>query len=207
MIRNSLFNNVSRETIDKIDKYHLFLVENNKKTSLISKNSEKDAYNRHYLDSAQIIKYLDPNDIKLIDIGTGAGLPGIILELIKKDFKMKFNTEIIDKSPKKCDFLKKVTRLLDINVKIHNCEINMLRNSSYDTIVARAFKPLDKFLEIILKNSIKFKKMILLKGENYSKEINDASKHYEIKCESHQSITNPLSKVLVIKSVRKKNYV
>ncbi len=204
MIRNNLFNNVSRETIDKIDKYHVFLIENNKKTSLISKNSEENAYERHYLDSAQIIKYIDHRDRNLLDIGTGAGLPGIILELIKKDFGLNFKVEIIDKSPKKCHFLEKAIRFLDIDIKIHNSDIKMLRNFSYDVLVARAFKPLREFLSIILENSIKFKKIILLKGENYKKEINEALQQFVIKCESHQSMTNSQSKVLVIKSVSKK---
>ena len=108
MIRSSYFEkSVSRETLLKLTKYHEFLIENNKKISLISKNTEKIAVKRHYEDCAQLIKYIDKTDKTILDVGTGAGLPGIILEIIKNDHDMSFSTHLVEKSPKKGKFLKK----------------------------------------------------------------------------------------------------
>ena len=93
MIRSNYFDkSVSRETLSKISKYNEFLLENNKKMALISKNTEKIAVERHYEDSAQIIRYLDKNDKTILDIGSGAGLPGIILDIIKRPQFKVFNT-------------------------------------------------------------------------------------------------------------------
>ena len=176
---------------------------NNQKMSLISKSTEQEAYIRHYEDSAQIIEYISNQDENILDIGTGAGLPGIILDLIKVDKKLDFHVNLLEKSPKKCKFLKKAIRLLDLDIKIHNADVNMVRNKNYSVVTARAFKPLGTFLNILHKSNIKFKKLILLKGEKYENEILDAKKYWEINCELHDSITNKASKVFVINSVKR----
>ena len=101
MIRSNYFDkSVSRETLGKILKYHEFLLESNQKLSLISKSTEKEAIVRHYVDCAQIIKYFDKNDKSVLDIGSGAGLPGIILDIIKKDHNLNFSTHLVEKAQK-----------------------------------------------------------------------------------------------------------
>ena len=206
MIRSKYLDSfVSRETSRKLYQYHQCLMNNNQKMSLISKSTEREAYIRHYEDSAQIIEYISNQDENILDIGTGAGLPGIILDLIKVDKKLDFHVNLLEKSPKKCKFLKQAIRLLDLDIKIHNANVNMLRNKNYSVVTARAFKPLGTFLDILDNSNIKFKKLILLKGEKYENEILDAEKYWEIKCELHDSITNKASKVFVINSVKRIN--
>ena len=204
MIRSNYFEkSVSRETLVKISKYHGFLIENNRKMSLISKNSENIAIDRHYVDCAQLIKYLDKSDKTILDIGSGAGLPGIILDIIKKDYNLEFSTHLVEKSPKKVKFLNEANSFLDLDIKIHNCDVRMISKKNFTTLVSRAFKPMKEFLEIIIESNIDFKEIILMKGEKFLEEINEAKKYFEINCESHKSITNPSSKVFVIKSVSK----
>jgi 16S rRNA (guanine527-N7)-methyltransferase len=204
MIRSNYFEKiVSRETFVKISKYHSFLIENNRKMSLISKYSENIAVDRHYVDCAQLIKYLDKSDKTILDIGSGAGLPGIILDIIKKDYNLEFSTHLVEKSPKKVKFLNEANSFLDLDIKIHNCDVRMISKKNFTTLVSRAFKPMKEFLEIIIESNIDFKKIILMKGENFLEEINEAKKYFEINCESHESITNPSSKVFVIKGVSK----
>jgi len=204
MIRSNYFEkSVSRETLVKISKYHSFLIENNRKMSLISKNSENIAIDRHYVDCAQLIKYLDKSDKNILDIGSGAGLPGIILDIIKKDYNLEFSTHLVEKSPKKVKFLNEANSFLDLDIKIHNCDVRMISKKNFTTLVSRAFKPMKEFLEIIIESNIDFKKIILMKGEKFLEEINEAKKYFEINCESHKSITNPSSKVFVIKGVSK----
>ena len=204
MIRSSyLEKNVSRETLLKLTKYHEFLIENNKKMSLISKKTEEVAVKRHYEDCAQIIKYLDKSDKTILDVGTGAGLPGIILEIIKNDYDMTFSTHLVEKSPKKGKFLEKVNSFLDLDLKIHNCDVDSMKKKDFTTLIGRAFKPMRNFLEIISKAQLMFTKIIMMKGENYLNEFNEAKKYFEINCDMHDSITNPGSKLFVIKGVTK----
>lgn len=204
MIRSSYFEkSVSRETLLKLNKYHEFLIENNKKISLISKNTEKIAVKRHYEDCAQLIKYIDKTDKTILDVGTGAGLPGIILEIIKNDHNMSFSTHLVEKSPKKGKFLKKVNSFLDLDLKIHNCDVNSMNKKEFTTLISRAFKPMRTFLEIISNAQLKFKKIIMMKGENFMDEFIEAKKYFEINCDIHESMTNPGSKLFVIKGVTK----
>ena len=204
MIRSSYFeNSVSRETLLKLTKYHEFLIENNQKMSLISKKSEEIAVKRHYEDCAQLIKYLDKTDKIILDVGTGAGLPGIILDIIKNDHDLSFSTHLVDKSPKKSEFLKKANSFLDLDLKIHNCDVGSMKKKDYTTLISRAFKPMKNFLEIISKAQLMFTKIIMMKGENYLDEFDEAKKYFEINCDMHDSITNPGSKLFVIKGVNK----
>ena len=204
MIRSSYFEkSVSRETLLKLNKYHEFLIENNKKISLISKNTEKIAVKRHYEDCAQLIKYIDKTDKTILDVGTGAGLPGIILEIIKNDHDMSFSTHLVEKSPKKGKFLKKVNSFLDLDLKIHNCDVNSMNKKDFTTLISRAFKPMRSFLETISNAQLKFKKIIMMKGENFMDEFIEAKKYFEINCDIHESMTNPGSKLFVIKGVTK----
>jgi len=204
MIRNSYIETiVSRETFKNIIKYSEFLIDYNKKLNLISKSTEKLIMNRHFDDSAQLIKFINKNDKKILDIGSGAGFPGIVMELIKKDLNLDFKTELSEKSVKKCTYLQELCNYLKIDVVIHNEDVRKIKTKEYTTLVSRAFKPIGTFLEIIEQGRINFNKILLLKGENYKKEIDEASKHWEINCDIHDSVTNRASKVFVINSVKK----
>ena len=204
MIRSSYFEkSVSRETLLKLNKFHELLIENNKKMSLISKKTEEIAVERHYEDCAQLIKYLKKSDKTILDIGTGAGLPGIILEIIKNDYEMSFSTHLVEKSPKKGKFLEKANSFLDLDLKIHNCDVGSMKKIDFTTLISRAFKPMRSFLQIISNAQLKYKKIIMMKGENFMDEFNEAKKYFEINCDIHNSVTNPGSKLFVIKCVTK----
>ena len=202
MIRNPYLNSiVSRETFKKINNYCDFLIKYNQKINLISKSSEINIMNRHIEDSAQLIKYIDKNDKTILDIGSGAGFPGIVMELIKNDLDLEFTLEIVEKSPKKCTYLQELCKYLEIDVAIHNYDVKDLKRKSFDVIASRAFKPMLSFLNILEQSGLNFRKILLLKGENYKLEMNEAKKHWEINCDMYESVTNPNSKVFVINSV------
>ena len=95
-----------------------------------------------------------------------------------------------------CDYLK-------IDVVIHNDDVRKIKKKDFSTLVSRAFKPLDIFLEILEEGGINFEKILLLKGENHKKEMEQALKHWVINCDLHESITKPGSKVFVINSVQR----
>ncbi len=204
MIRNKYLERiVSRETYKNLLKYREFLLEYNRKINLISKSSEEIVMNRHFEDSAQLMKFIDKNDKNILDIGSGAGFPGIVMELIKKDLNLDFKIELSEKSIKKCTYLQELCDYLKIDVVIHNDDVRKIKRKSFTTLVSRAFKPIGTFLEIIEQGKINFNKILLLKGESYKKEMNQAEKHWEINCDTYDSITNPASKVFVINSVKR----
>ena len=194
---------VSRETLKKIEKYCDFLIEYNKKLNLISKSTENIIMSRHIEDSSQLLKYIKSEDKNILDIGSGAGFPGIVMYIIKNDLNLDFNLDIVEKSSKKCTYLQELCKFLEIDVVIHNHDVKNLEKKNYTTLVSRAFKPLDSFLHILDMSNITFNKILLLKGQSYNTELTEAEKHWEIKCDTHESITNPGSKVLVINSVKK----
>ena len=194
---------VSRETLNKIEKYCDFLIKYNKKLNLISKSTENIIMSRHIEDSSQLLKYINSKDKNILDIGSGAGFPGIVMYIIKNDLNLDFKLDIVEKSSKKCTYLQELCKFLEIDVVIHNHDVKNLEKKNYTTLVSRAFKPLDSFLHILDMSNIKFNKILLLKGQSYNTELTEAEKHWEIKCDTHDSVTNPGSKVLVINSVKK----
>ena len=141
---------VSRETIISLKKYEDILIKANKSLNLIGNSTIKDIWTRHFLDSAQVIDFIDKNDKTLIDLGSGAGFPGLILAITSKDRKIPLKIKLIEKSPKKTKFLKDLINKLHIDVEVTNQ--NILKDSkklSADVFVARAFKPLKIILELI----------------------------------------------------------
>ncbi|MBT5899625.1 MAG: 16S rRNA (guanine(527)-N(7))-methyltransferase RsmG [Candidatus Pelagibacter sp.] len=194
---------VSRETLNKIEKYCDFLIKYNKKLNLISKSTENIIMSRHIEDSSQLLKYISSEDKNILDIGSGAGFPGIAMYIVKNDLNLDFKLDIVEKSSKKCTYLQELCKFLEIDVVIHNHDVKNLEKKNYTTLVSRAFKPLDSFLHILDMSNIKFNKILLLKGQSYNTELTEAEKHWEIKCDTHDSVTNPGSKVLVINSVKK----
>ena len=179
------------------------MIEYNKKINLISKSSEELIMSRHIEDSAQIMRFIDKNDKKILDIGSGAGFPGIVMELVKKDLGFEFKLELVEKSIRKCTYLQELCDYLKIDVVIHNDDVRKIKKKDFSTLVSRAFKPLDIFLEILEEGGINFEKILLLKGENHKKEMEQALKHWVINCDQHESITKPGSKVFVINSVQR----
>ena len=167
----------------------------NQKYNLISKNTEKSVWERHILDSAQIIDYVEfKNGSSLSDFGSGAGFPGIIIALYNK--KKNFHVKLYEKSPVKCSFLNECLQLLNIRAEIKSGNVfdNEI-NSEY--LVFRAFKKLPELLKISRENRIKPHKMIILKGKNAQEEINKALKIEKFDYKLFSSITDLESKIII----------
>jgi len=193
-LRNKLGYSV-KSTI-KIRKYVDLLLKANKKYNLISKTTERIIWLRHILDSAQITKFLDRNQSKIIaDFGSGAGLPGIIIALYND--KNRFHVKLYEKSPVKRTFLKKVINELNI----HNVEIfgNIYSEKiSTDIILCRAFKKLPEIMKISREIVKKPHKIIILKGRNADKEIKELSIEGNYSYRLEKSITDHDSKIILI---------
>jgi 16S rRNA (guanine527-N7)-methyltransferase len=187
--------NVSRETIEKLNKYRDFLVSSNKLLNLIGKTTENHIFYRHFADSAQIYDLIEDKS-EIIDLGSGAGFPGVILKILMDYNKIDGNIVLIEKSPKKCKFLKDLADKLDLTIKIVNLKIENFNLNKISTIVSRAFKNTVDTMDILFKNNDKIENIILLKGKTYQQELEDAKKKYTFDVEKFRSITSDESFIL-----------
>jgi 16S rRNA (guanine527-N7)-methyltransferase len=193
--------NVSRETIEKLKIYNDFLLENNKLLNLIGKTTENKVFSRHFKDSAQIYDLIE-NKSEIIDIGSGAGFPGVIIKILMDSKKIDGNIVLIEKSHKKCKFLNDLSKKLGITIKIQNVRIEDYKFSKISTIVSRAFKKVIDTIDILFKNKDKMRSVILMKGKTYQHELEDAKKKYTFHVEKFRSITSDESYILKISNIK-----
>ena len=207
-IKNSklVIKNVSRETLDDLNKYSLSILKKNKEINLISASTEKSINTRHISDSAQVIDFIDKNDVKICtDLGSGAGLPGIVLAILMKPKNPEFKVIFYEKSYHKSNFLKEISKKLKLNTEINQKNIFDEKDLSTDIIISRAFKPLPVIFEIASKNFIKFKYIILFLGKSGKEILKEASKKWKFDYEKKKSLTNDDSLVVKISNLKKKN--
>jgi 16S rRNA (guanine527-N7)-methyltransferase len=193
--------NVSRETIEKLNKYKEFLLSSNKSLNLIGKTTENQIFTRHFIDSGQIYDLIDDKS-EIIDLGSGAGFPGVVLKILMDNNNINGNITLIDKSPKKCRFLQDLSDKLSLTLKIVNLKIENFKFNKISTVVSRAFKKTIDTMDIILKNNDKIKDIILIKGKTYQQEIDEAKKKYTFDVEKFRSITSDESYILKISNIK-----
>ena len=201
----SRFSRVSRETITSLKKYEDILINANKKLNLVGNSTLKDIWTRHFLDSFQVIDFIEKNDKSLIDLGSGAGFPGLVIALGLKDRKFPLKVKLVEKSPKKTKFLKSLIHQLDLDVEIINQNIlEKQKKLSEDVFVARAFKPLKIIMELIHNNAKNWKKIFIYLGKTGKSKLLQASKSWDIKYKQRMSITSSDSIVIEVNKLKKK---
>jgi len=200
------FARVSRETIISLKKYEELLVKANKSLNLIGKSTINQIWNRHILDSFQVIDFIDKNDKSLVDIGSGAGFPGLILAIAAKDRKIPIKISLIEKSIKKTNFLKETIQKLnlDVNVICQNV-LDAKEKLAQDVFVARAFKPLPIILKLIHNKALNLKKFFVFLGKTGNNELLQASKSWDIKYKQRMSVTSKDSYIIEINNLKKIN--
>jgi len=202
----SSFFRVSRETIKYLENYEDLVINTNKKLNLIGKSTVNQIWHRHILDSFQAIDFIDKNDEKIVDLGSGAGFPGIILALAAKDRNYPFKVELIEKSSKKSKFLETAIKKLKLNAKVRCENIFDKKKIIYgDVFVARAFKPLPIILKLINNQLRNFKKIIIFLGKTGKDELLEASKSWDIEYKQRVSITSSDSIIIEVKKLKKIN--
>ena len=205
-IDNISTSNVPRETLMELDSYKEAIIEKNKSINLISKSTERSIKQRHIEDSAQTIDFIDNKDINICtDLGSGAGLPGIVLGILMKPKKPLFKVIFYEKSYHKSNFLKEMTKKFNLNSEVHQKNIFDEKNLTTDVIISRAFKPLSIIFEISQKNFKNFKYIILFLGKSGKKILNDSRKSWRFDIEEKKSSTNDGSIIVKISNLKKKN--
>ena len=204
-IDNFKLSNVSRETLKELEDFSKAIISKNKSINLISKSTEKSINSRHINDSAQTIDFINKNDIKICtDLGSGAGLPGIVLGILMKPKKPVFKLIFYEKSFHKSVFLKEMTKKFNLNSEIHQKNIFEQKNLCTDVIISRAFKPLPIIFQIAKNNFKNFKYIILFLGKSGKKILDDAFETWKFDYEEKKSLTNDESMIVKISNLRKK---
>ena len=197
--------NVSRETFKELEEYSSSILRRNKKINLIGSSTEKSINTRHILDSAQTIDLIKGNDEKMCtDIGSGAGLPGIVLAILMKRKKPLFKVIFYEKSFHKSNFLKEVSKKLELNTEVYQKNIFEEKNLRTDIIISRAFKPLPIILGLAKENFQKFESIILFLGKTGKEILSEALTKWEFQYKEKKSITNDNSFIIKISNLKKK---
>ena len=198
--------NVPRETFLDFESFIAMLQKRNEEINIISKETAKNDVirKRHIVDSAQIIDFVDLNSNIITDIGSGGGMPGIIISIMIKNLKKSIRINLYEKSHHKSSFLRKVSRDLKLNTEVMQKNIFETQNLESGTIMARAFKPLPIILELVFRNFSNYKNLILFMGKNGEKILEDTLKIWDFDFEKKKSITSEDSFLLNIKNIKKK---
>ena len=186
--------NFSDQSIEKLKDFKNLVLKENKNYNLIAKSTENQIWVRHVLDSAQLVKFIDFKSNSLADLGTGAGFPGIVIEIFNKN--KAFHVKLFEKSPVKRQFLLRVIKELKLNAEV----LGDIQYHALDTdiIICRAFKKLDRIIQVSREIAKKPHKLIILKGQNAQEEINKTFKTKKYPYKLENSITNNKSKIILM---------
>ena len=182
-----------------IEDFILLLLQENQKHNFIGKSTIEDVWNRHVLDSAQLMRFIPNQNLKFADLGTGAGFPGLLLSILGLK-----EIHLIEKSFRKCEFLRKAKLFSNNRIFIHQVKIEELSVNQFDCIVSRAFAPLDELLFHVEKFLKKDGFCLFLKGKNLSKEIAKAEEKFNFQYELFPSLTSQESSVIKITKIKQK---
>jgi len=192
--------NLNKTQVEKIEFFIISIINYNQHTNLVGKSTIENFWDRHVLDCLQLTKYINNKKLKILDLGTGAGLPGVLLSIVGYQ-----NLLMVDSIKKKTDFVKKIIKELSLSAKIQNKRIEKAPISQHDIIVSRALAPLTKLLTYARMYSNKNTTSLFLKGRNVNNEINKTMKEFFFDFEKIESISSGDGCILQIKNIKAKN--
>lgn len=195
---------VSCETMGLLTIYHDLLVEWQSKFNLVSNSSLQQAWNRHFEDSVQLYEYIPQNAVSLIDFGSGAGFPAMVLAIIAKEKTPYLNFTLVESIKKKTLYLNEVALKTGVSVNIINDRIENIKKQKYDVITSRAMTSLNDLLKYAYPFCHKQTVCIFPKGKNYSSELAEAHKTWKFKCDIKQSKVSDEGKILIVTDIQKK---
>ena len=196
--------NVSRETLNGFYEYETLLSKWNEKINLVSKNTLVDIWERHFLDSGQIIKHVEASGKRWVDVGSGAGFPGLVVALLLRDRKIDCDLVLVEKNPKKGFFLNEVIRKLNLSVEVVNDNIDILEPLNADILTARAFSELNNLIEIAFRHRKKEGICLFLKGENYRIELDKTLNYWFFDYDIVDSLSSSSGKIIRVKKIFKR---
>jgi len=192
--------NLKNTQINKIEFFFSKLLRHNKHTNLVGKSTLLNFWDRHVADCLQLSNHIINRQSKILDLGTGAGFPGVLLSIIGYN-----NVLMVDSVNKKTEFVKDCIKELSLSAKIKNKRIEEMLVPAQDIIVSRALAPLNKLLTYALVHSKKNTTSLFLKGRSVNNEIEMAKKNFFFNVKIFKSISSGGGRVLEVKNIKKKN--
>jgi 16S rRNA (guanine527-N7)-methyltransferase len=187
---------VSRETLARLETYAALLTRWSARINLVGRDTIADLWRRHILDSAQLQAFV-PNDARnLIDLGSGAGLPGLVLAILGVA-----GVEVVEADSRKCAFLREAARITEAAVTLRPCRIEAVPPHPVDVVTARACAPLDRLLGLAERFFVPDTECLFLKGERVEEELTLARKHWTMTASACQSRSDPRGVVLRLQQV------
>tara|TARA_B100001173_G_scaffold188428_1_gene162475 strand:- start:388 stop:1041 length:654 start_codon:yes stop_codon:yes gene_type:complete len=198
--------NVSRETFLDFENYISMIMEKNEKINLISNKYSKknDIIQRHIIDSAQIIDIVDFNSNTTTDIGSGSGMPGIIIAILLKNLKKDIKVKLYEKSYHKSHFLKQVSKKLNLKTEVIQKNIFEEKKIETGTIMSRAFKPMPIVLDLVNENFYNFSNIIFFMGKSGKEIFKNTLRDWDLEYSEKKSLTNNESFLINVKKIKKK---
>ena len=196
--------NVSRETYNILDDFKKLVIKKNREINLISNKAEENFVERHIIDCVQAIDFIDINSKICTDIGSGAGLPGIVLAIVLKRKNIKIKMNLYEKSYHKSKFLMQIAEKLKLDVEVFQKDIFKEKNLTSGTIIARAFKPFPTILDLVEVNFQNYKNLIVFMGKNGKQLLEDSVKKWQFEYKEKRSLTNKDSFLINVKNIKRK---
>lgn len=195
---------VSRETIARLEIYADLLQRWQQRINLVGPDTLRDPWRRHFLDSAQLTQYVEPNDRTLTDLGSGAGFPGLVLAIVTG-----CNTHLIEANARKAAFLREAARETGATASVHSVRIEAIDPWPTDIITARALAPVEALLShaalFPLRGDGETPLCLFLKGEKLASELTEAEKLWNMRAQIDDSLSDPSGRVLRISSFSRKS--
>ena len=193
--------NVSRETLARLKAFVDLLSDWNARHNLVSAASLAEVWRRHILDSVQLLRFVPDDARSLVDLGSGAGFPGLVLAILLND-RPAFRTVLYEATRKKCDFLRAAAERTGVAPEIRNARVEEAAPEPFDVVTARALAPLDKLLGYAHSFQGSRTVNLFLKGQSVGAELAIAHKCWSMKVMQHPSRSDPSGTVLVIRELR-----
>lgn len=193
---------VSCETVGRLERYINLLRTWSRTVNLLGPREFEDIWRRHILDSAQIVRHIDSDPRTWLDIGSGAGFPGLVVAILMMDAGAETRFDLVDSDQRKCAFLREAGRILGLPVDVHAIRIENLPQRSYDLISARAFAPLKTLLGVASTFSGAGTQMLFHRGRNVEFELTDALKHWSMTIGILPSLSDPGGRILKVSGLR-----
>lgn len=189
---------VSQEIFERLNIYHDLLLKWQASINLVGKDTLNDVWNRHFLDSLQLIKYIGDKQKIIADLGSGAGFPGMVLAMAGYG-----NIHLIESDTRKIAFLREVARITETQISIHHCRIEDNPIKGIDIFISRACSPLEQLFQLILQSVSHETTCLFHKGKNYSIENKNALLNWQYDMVAMPSIVDSQSMILKISNIRK----
>lgn len=193
---------ISGQVIEKLDKYVELLEEEQAKMNLVGSSTLPFVWTRHILDSAQLFRLLLPSEHIVLDLGSGAGFPALVLAAM--DTEQKFTFHLTESEGRKADFLNKIIKACDLKAVVHNERIEQMEKFGADVITARALAPLDKLIRYAFPFFQKTTRCLFMKGAKTEEELTRALKKYKCRVRKIKSVSSEDGTILELSEVKKK---